>query len=228
MPLTFTRIVSPFVLVAVSLTLAAEQLHHPWLTYGFKPLATALILSIALVQYRQRHSAFALWISIGLVFSLFGDVFLMLPIRFFSSGLVSFLMAHVAYLIAFSRDVKLPARFTIFLLYFAVFGRFCVFLFPTLPPQLRLAIVFYIFFVSSMAAQAMGRFLILRSLPAASAAIGTFLFLLSDTILSYDRFHAPLPGIAFAVLIPYYLGQWLIALSTLPDPRVSSALQPVR
>ena len=43
-----------------------------------------------------------IWFFIGLLFSLAGDVFLLLPKEQFIAGLVSFLLAHVAYIIGFN------------------------------------------------------------------------------------------------------------------------------
>jgi uncharacterized membrane protein YhhN len=43
--------------------------------------------------------------AFGLVFSLAGDVFLMLPKERFVGGLVSFLLAHIAYIIGFNDSI---------------------------------------------------------------------------------------------------------------------------
>ena len=223
---TLTRIVGLLVLLAVSLTLAASSLHQPWLKYSFQPLATLLILAIPVTQFIKHPSPYAFWISTGLFFSLFGDILLMFPDRFFLHGLAAFLMAHIAYLIAFTREAKFPARLSIWLIYLA--GVACFFLlaiFPKLPTGLRLPIIVYMFFAVSMAAQSMGRFLILNSIPDALAAFGAILFVLSDSLLAFDRFRSPLPAPAFFVLIPYYLAQWLIALSTQPSSSKTSVIQ---
>ena len=45
------------------------------------------------------------WFGLGLFFSLLGDIFLMLPRERFIPGLVSFLLAHLAYVIGFTRSL---------------------------------------------------------------------------------------------------------------------------
>lgn len=215
------RIVSPLVFVAVCLLVSAEFLHQPWIMFVTKPLAIALILSISLANWKKQPTPFAFWISIGLLLSLIGDVVLMFSERLFVYGLISFLFAEVSYLIAFTRDVRFPAHFSVWFLYLAVVAFFYGFLFPTLPPTLRLPVAIYTFFALSMAAQAAGRFLILSNPPAASAALGTLLFMLSDALLSFDRFHTPIPHASLFVLTPYFIAQWLIALSTHPLPAPS-------
>ncbi len=211
-----TRIFGFLVFIAVALLLSAEFINQPWLMYIFKPLAIALIVSISLANWKVHPSSFALWISIGLFLSLIGDIVLMFPEPFFIYGLFAFLVAHICYLTAFSRRVKFPARLPVWLLYLTVVSLFYGFLFPTLSSALRLPVAIYVFFVASMAAQSMGRFLILKNHPAGNAALGALFFMLSDALLSFSRFHAPIPAPTFFVLTPYFLGQWLIALSTRP------------
>jgi hypothetical protein len=72
-----------------------------------------LILAIA----RPRPSPRALRLALGLIFSLAGDIFLMLPTDRFREGLASFLAAHVCYIAAFAsrssstwRDLLMAVR----------------------------------------------------------------------------------------------------------------------
>ena len=155
----------------------------------------------------------------GLFFSFFGDLFLLSHDRYFLYGLCAFLLAHISYLIAFTRGIRFPALLSVWLLYLAAVATFLLWvIFPKLPVGFRLPIVVYMFFVVSMASQSMGRFLILKNIPAALAAFGAIFFVLSDSLLAFDRFHSRLPAAAFLVLVPYYLAQWLIALSTFTEP----------
>jgi uncharacterized membrane protein YhhN len=82
-----------------------------WVGTGFKwrnarlftKPATLLVLMIWFIQ-----GGGPFWFGLGLMFSLVGDVLLMLPgSRFFISGLVAFLLAHVAYIIGFG-PIPLP------------------------------------------------------------------------------------------------------------------------
>ncbi len=38
----------------------------------------------------------------------------------------------------------------------------------------------------------------------------------SDTLIAFDRFHAPIAGVRLPILLLYWLGQWGIAASTVP------------
>jgi uncharacterized membrane protein YhhN len=186
------------------------------LVYVSKPLATALILGIALVNWRSSRGSYSysLLISIGLLFSLVGDIFLLWPSLYFIHGLAAFLLTHLAYLIAFTRDARFPARVWIWILYLAIAATLYAFLYPSLPVPLKLPVALYSALLSSMAAQAMGRFLVVKTKPAQGAAIGAVFFMLSDFLLAFDRFHTLILLAPVLILIPYYLGQWLIASST--------------
>jgi uncharacterized membrane protein YhhN len=200
----------------VALALAGHLLASPLLVYVSQPLATALVLGIALVNWRGSRGSYSycLSISIGLLFSLVGDIFLLWPSLYFIHGLAAFLLTHLAYLIAFTRDARFPARVWIWILYLAFAATLYAFLYPSLPVPLKLPVALYSALLSSMAAQAMGRFLVVKTKPAQSAAIGAVFFMLSDFLLAFDRFHTLILLAPVLILIPYYLGQWLIASST--------------
>ena len=186
--------------------------------YVFKPLATLLIIAIAFQDWAHSRSACSQWILIGLCFALVGDVLLIWPNQFFLAGLTAFLFTHVAYLIAFTRDCRFPASLPIWMIYLVVAAAFFVILFPTLPAALRVPVAVYAGVLSTMAGQAMGRFLLRRSRSTLCAAIGAFLFLLSDLLLAFHRFHRPLLYSTIFILVPYYIGQWFIASSTAAPP----------
>jgi alkylglycerol monooxygenase len=180
----------------------------------FKPLATILILSIAFANWRLRRDRYSFFILLGLLFSLVGDVALLWPARYFLFGLAAFLCTHIAYLFAFTRDVCFPARPGVGLIYFACASALYLFLFSLLPYGIKLPLALYSVLLASMASQALGRFLIFRNHAARLAAFGAFFFVISDSLLALDRFHAPIPHAQLLILIPYYVAQWLIVSST--------------
>jgi len=202
---------------AVAAAIAGQLAAIHWLLYFCKPLATILLIALALSRCLARRDPYSLWLAIGLLFSLAGDVALLWPERFFLAGLAAFLFTHVAYLLAFTRDAKFPARTPVWLLYLASAAALCALLWPRLAPPLHLPVALYSFAVATMAAQALGRFLLLRTPAARQAALGASLFLLSDALLSLDRFYAPIPLSPLLILGAYYAAQWLI-VSSLPYP----------
>jgi uncharacterized membrane protein YhhN len=206
--------------IAFLLTIAGESAGIPLLVYLCKPLTTILIALVAFTNWRAHRNLYARWITLGLIFSLAGDMLLLGPVHWFLFGLAAFLCAHIAYLIALTRDVRFPARASLWLLYVAAGAGIYSILWPGFTHSLRLPAALYTFFLFTMASQAMGRYLSLRTSTARLAAIGAIFFLLSDTLLTFDRFHTRLPAPAFLILGTYYLAQWLLASSTRTGPGI--------
>ena len=112
----FTIVLSIVFLLAAVSSVAGNLSAHPWLHDLFTPLATTCILALAVSNWRSFRKNYALWISIGLFFSLLGDIALLCAEEYFLFGLVAFLFTHLAYLMAFARDAKFPVRWSVWFL----------------------------------------------------------------------------------------------------------------
>ncbi|QQR80057.1 MAG: lysoplasmalogenase [Deltaproteobacteria bacterium] len=88
--------------LALVILLVAEYRHLKTLIWLSKPAASTLFLFYAVSQGSLHHT-YGKWILVALVLSWIGDVLLIKSDSkvFFQSGLVSFLLAHVAYILAF-------------------------------------------------------------------------------------------------------------------------------
>lgn len=186
-----------------------------WLVWIAKPLTTILVLLLALRLAEQaKASARTRWgIVVGLLFSLAGDVFLMLPQDLFVAGLASFLVAHLCYLVAFTDRVGLAARPLPFLVWTGIGVAILAFLWPGLPTALRIPVLAYVVVLLAMAAQSGVRGAVLVTTAARAGALGGGLFAVSDAVLAIDRFRLPFALASAVVLTTYWLAQWLIALS---------------
>ena len=122
---------------ALAIAAAPWALGRPWLAFVFKPLATVLVIALAAGRGAGQPAA-RRWVLIGLVASLAGDVALLWPSQGFLPGLVSFLLAHLAYLAAFTRAQRFAARWTPFAVYAAVAAAVLAALWPGVPAPLRL------------------------------------------------------------------------------------------
>lgn len=209
-------------LTALSASLAIASapwaLGQPWLNFVFKPLTTVLIIAMAWPRGRATP-VLRRWVLAGLGLSLVGDVALMWPQEGFLPGLVSFLLAHLAYLVAFTRVQRFGARWLPFAVYAAIAAVVLALLWPGVPAGLRLPVVLYVLALASMAAQAA---VLWRAAPADAAArrlaLGGALFLASDALLATNRFAGPLPLASLWVLATYWSAQVCIA-SWLAPPR---------
>lgn len=203
------------VAIAISavLAIAGAYVGDPrWLHLIFKPLTTLLIVALAL-SFAGSEAGYRRAIVVGLLLSTLGDVFLMLSPDLFVCGLASFLFAHLAYVVAFTRRARLGVVWWPFVAYAVVAGAVLAILWPSLPAQLRIPVVIYVVVLAGMAAQAAAVWRHRRGRATALAALGGGVFVLSDAVLAIDRFAVPFAAAGFVVLACYWLAQTLIALS---------------
>ena len=197
------------VCAALAIASAPWALDAPLLNVVFKPLATLCVIAHA---WPRGHDAPLVrrWVLAGLVFSLAGDVALLWPQQGFLPGLVSFLLAHLAYLVAFTRSERLAAWPAAFVGYAAVAGLVLWQLWPGVPAGLRAPVAAYVVCLAAMAAQA--AVLWRRGSPrGAVLALGGALFLASDALLATNKFAGPLPLASLWILASYWSAQWCIA-----------------
>jgi uncharacterized membrane protein YhhN len=191
------------------LALLAPWLGQPALLFVFKPLTTVLILAYA--WRRGLGMASRRWILAGLLASLAGDVALLWPQQGFLPGLVSFLVAHLCYLWAFTRVQRFAAWPWAFLGYGLLAGLILSRLWPGVPGALQAPVVVYVLCLSAMAAQS-AVLAKLSSTPGNRVlALGGLLFVISDACLATNKFDGPEPLAALAVLPTYWAAQWCIA-----------------
>ncbi len=194
-------------------TVLAHARGHRSLVYVVKPLSTGLPVLLVATRLSGRPSPYAIAVLAGLLFSLLGDVFLMLPSGRFRSGLFSFLIAHACYVFAFVHDSPFAVPLMPFVLCFAIGGAVVPALWAGISPRLRPPVAVYMALLLVMASQAISRAMHLQTAPSAHAAIGAALFVLSDSLLAWNRFRKPFPAAQALIHATYFPAQWLIAIS---------------
>lgn len=206
-------IVLALIPLSAALTIYGQLRGRRALVYVCKPLTTALILALAAMLPADPSSRYRTAILVGLLCSLAGDVFLMLPADRFIAGVAAFLAAHLAYLAAFTSEVAFAASPMAFAAVAAVVVAILIALWRHLPSPMRVPLVVYAVVLGAMAAQAISQVVVL-GLPAAFAgAVGAGLFVASDTVLVTNRFARPFRLAPLVVLGTYYAAQFLIAVS---------------
>lgn len=202
---------TPWLVVAAVLAVA------DWLAVGFerpvieRTLKPLVMLALIAAAISGDGGQVGFWILGGLVLSLAGDVFLMLPKEQFIAGLASFLLAHVAYSVGFlgvfesqawllaSLILLIPAVvFVARPIVAAVSGRGS--------SVLTWAVAAYMTAISVMVALAFGT--------AVEVAMrGAVLFFASDAILGWNKFIKPIRNGRVVLMVCYHLGQGLIVAS---------------
>jgi uncharacterized membrane protein YhhN len=180
------------------------------LEYVAKPGALAALLAVALVLHPERSDE-RVWFVVALVFSLAGDVFLMLPSDLFVPGLASFLLAHVAYTVGFDLHagsaVALVATCTVVAAAGTAIGsRIVTRVVHGDDPSLVVPVVAYMVVISAMVASALAAGPVL-------GAVGAVLFYGSDALIAWDRFVQPRPWMPLAIIVTYHVGQAALVLS---------------
>ena len=190
----------------------AEYNGPPIQIYIFKPLTMVFILLIAVLKTKESFTFYAFAIIAGLVCSMAGDIFLMLPSDQFILGLISFLIAHLFYIAAFTYGRKIrPAPWL--LIPFVLYG---ILIYGILSPylgEMKLPVAAYIVVILVMGWRAWERWSQTAEKTALLAFLGAILFIISDSVLALNRFREPFEVARALNLSTYFAAQWLIALS---------------
>lgn len=204
----FTSILILLATITASIHIRAEY-HGPQPhIYIFKPLTMVFILWIAILG--QAASPFYKYmVIVGLLFSLAGDVFLMLPSDRFVAGLVAFLIAHLFYIVAFISGTG--ALTWLPLIPLAIYGMVIYRLLAPNLGKLKSPVLIYIVVILIMAWLAWERWVGAAQSGALLACVGAFLFVVSDTILALNRFRGAFKPARFLNLSTYFAAQCLIA-----------------
>lgn len=172
----------------------------------FKLIPMLLIILYAFRQLPKRPAPAMRLIVIGLFFCMLGDGFIAVS---FVAGLGAFLVGHVFYLMGFIKMSRInKTRLAALLpigLYSFIIGRQLITALQTEGNDgLVIPVVAYMLVISLMALTA-----ILTGNLWATA--GSILFVISDSILSWNMFVSAIPYSDVLIMTTYYLAQFLIA-----------------
>ncbi|WP_428246076.1 lysoplasmalogenase [Ferrovibrio sp.] len=208
-----TPLGAPFVLALLLavLYLLLPLLAVPQIVIVVVKGAVCPLLALSIWRWRGGD-AVAKLLSLALLFSAAGDVFLALDrVRLFVPALGSFLLAHLAYLVLFLRYRGRPALrlqlrqwvlITLLLIYAAI-------MLAVLTPglgKLLLPVYGYVAAIIAMGIAAL-------ALPGKPlVGLGAVSFILSDSLIALDKFVEPIAWAGPAIWITYVAAQVLILL----------------
>ena len=203
--------------LSVGFSIYCRYKRYSWYPFA-KPVPMLLLIGyygfMSLTVHRPGW--FEVWIGLGLVLCLAGDI-LLLKDKYFVFSLAAFLAGHLAYIFAFqSRTWSLPpwilpAFLVPMLLYGAGLARTLL-----LKNQKKyvLPVLLYILVLTGM-----GLFAVNYDSQTVHQfywfAVGAFLFMISDTILAFIRFIRQFWFAQILILVTYYGSQALILHGTL-------------
>ncbi|HMJ74721.1 MAG TPA: lysoplasmalogenase [Iamia sp.] len=185
------------------------------LVVAAKP-TTLVLLILAALAIDADDPTVRLWFVVGLVLSLAGDVFLMLPedtelpLPPFLLGLGAFLLGHIAYVVGMAGDLDSWSFVLYGVLVVAAAGGVVA---PRIvggvrrtSPELVVPVLAYMAVISTMVVFSFGR-------GSAVGIVGALLFYASDAILAWNRFVSPSRVLQVAVMVTYHLAQLGLVLS---------------
>jgi uncharacterized membrane protein YhhN len=165
----------------------------------------------------------------ALVFSLLGDILLLFTGRseiYFMLGLVAFLLAHIFYIVQFSRNRNTTQNFLKPLVPLLLFGALFFYFLKDGFGALILPIGLYMGVILTMVLFALLRKGAVLKKSFEFVMAGAILFLISDGILAIDKFNDPFSFSNVLIMGSYGLAQLLIVLGILEEQKIRTPQVP--
>ncbi len=213
-----------FLLLTVEII--ADSLGHYTIGWICKPFLMPVLLALFWLNNTNNKPAEKLFFSLALVFSLAGDVLLMLrDDSLFVFGLAAFLTAHLCFIASFYGRIKGRkigfAQWAYSLLPFAIFvSGFLSVLVPSLQATqltkpLVVPITVYACIIGTMGFTALMRRGGVSNQGFSLVIAGALVFMLSDSFIALNRFITPLPQPTLLIMATYGIAQYLLTVGTL-------------
>lgn len=156
----------------------------------------------------------------GIFFGFLGDTLLLFDKQQWSviAGIGAFGVGHILYTILLASDrvmpgmvwrIAVPVALALVVLF--IYNR----LSPSLPKEMRIPVIFYIVVICAMSLAAIWRFLGAPGLATGLAAVGSVLFIVSDSVLAFQLFSKKTRIGGFVVMLTYLAAQTLIVFGVL-------------
>jgi uncharacterized membrane protein YhhN len=180
-----------------------------------KPLLIPLLMLLVFVSTRPSGNRNI--ILAALLFSFAGDVLLLYESTMpglFIPGLVSFLLTHILYIVYFlstrPKRMSLLKTAPYLGLLVAAYGIFLLYLlFPHLG-DLKIPVSIYAVVILCMVLCTIHIYKRVSPPVGKLFITGALFFILSDSLLAFDKFHTSLNSFSFLIILTYCIAQWLI------------------
>jgi uncharacterized membrane protein YhhN len=204
------------ILALIFAVLESFRLWKSWdkLEYVAKP--AVMVCLLAWLYMDTSLQGLTLWFGLGLVFSLAGDILLMISLdRMFIFGLIAFLFAHIAYIFGFRNGLMTITAWSFFLIVILLVSavrlmrRIVSAIRARGQTQLVNPVIVYSIVITVMLYAAMTTISNPAWKTSASlfVSVGAFLFYISDLILAWNKFVSPIKNGRILNIAAYHLGQ---------------------
>lgn len=202
-------------IIALLADLIGVWLNNEWLQYISKPLIVPALVFYFLCLAEPRNYFSGKWIVVGLLFSWIGDVLLMFVAKnelFFLSGLASFLVAHIFYILFFRqvmKEEKIKLRPWLLIVVIIYYAALVSWLYPYLL-DMKVPVLVYGLVISTMFLLAMHMLFIKNRIAGKWMMAGALLFVISDSVLAINKFYQPFETAGILIMVTYGLAQLFI------------------
>ncbi len=201
-------------LIFAGLEAVAVSKDRPRWEYVAKPAVMACLFLWLYSTVGLQGNAF--WFGLGVLFSLAGDVLLMISLdRMFLPGLIAFFLAHIAYITGFRQELAAISAWSLILAVFIALniGRLMRRIVGAMRVKgenmLVVPVILYGTVISVMLFAAMSTIFdpAWKTGAAFFVSLGAFLFCASDAVLAWNKFVSPVENGRIWNIALYYLGQ---------------------
>ncbi len=188
--------------------------------YTFKPLIMVCIGLYFVLNTKIPDKKIFRYLMAAFAFSWLGDILLMFPHindLFFIFGLLAFLGAQIFYISLFLRMIKMSGKKSLlkrqpfWLIIFIAYGlTVYTILFNELDIVLQIGVFVYMVALLTMSSMTLNR--LGNSHPASFKLvfIGSLFFVISDTLIAFNRFLVEIPQEGIIIMGTYMIAQYLI------------------
>ena len=205
-----------FILLSI-LYVAAIFFNAVTLVFYLKPLLLPPLMIVVFISTNFKNKIILL---IALVFSWIGDTLLLFVFKdavYFILGLIAFLIAHIFYIVLFNKELKkangkIEWRKRGLLIIVIYLIALLLVLIPHLG-SLTIPVIIYAIIISTMLYMA---YLLSFHWPKPASRLlltGAISFILSDSILAFNKFYQPVHMSGLLIMATYLYAQWALVRS---------------
>ncbi|EKT3957061.1 lysoplasmalogenase [Flavobacterium psychrophilum] len=190
------------------------------IAWYFKPF---LLPFLILATYKSDAFETKKWLLYALTFSWIGDIILLFASKnelYFILGLVSFLIAHILFIVLFIKQ-KSEGNYTKKCLFWLGFVVVLVYIISILSllftklGNLKIPVFVYAFTISIMLITAIKGYFTWQKPMNILILIGALFFIVSDSFLSINKFYNPILSAQFIIMFTYLVAQYCITAGVL-------------
>ena len=202
-------------LLVLLVNLIAVYSNSESLQFIVKPLLMPLLAIYLLLRTNTANSNLKGWIFLALFFSWAGDIFLLFEERgsnFFLFGLSAFLVAQVFYIVFF-HNIRMREYIrgnALLLLLVIVYYSVLINVLSPYLGNMKLPVRIYGVVLSFMVMLAMHTMLGKNKKAALWMTMGAILFVVSDSLLAFNKFFSPFNNAGVIIMLTYGLAQLFI------------------